>query len=132
MDTISQDNIIVLTNWEPRSHARIYLDYSPLHAGSVDLDLNPATGHIPPQFHVVIDDELSTVRFMREVTIYPNWTDIVQRISQIGTPDNIDLKDTWFTTDLEEYPIESPSHEPSIASENINNMLNLSQPIPQV
>ena len=34
----------------------------------------------------------------------------MQRISQSGTQDNIDLKDTWFTPDLEEYPIENPTH----------------------
>ena len=48
---------------------------------------------------------------MREITIPPNWSYFVQLISQIGAPENIDLKDTWFTTDIEEYPGKTPSHK---------------------
>ena len=62
---------------------------------------------------------------MREGTIPPNWTDLVHRISQSSAPDNIDLKDIWFTPDLEEDPSESPSHEPSVAPENNNKTLML-------
>ena len=39
---------------------------------------------------------------MREGTIPPNWTDLVQRSSQSGTTENIELKNTWFTTYHEE------------------------------
>ena len=35
---------------------------------------------------------------MREGTIPPNWTDLVQRSSQSVTTENIELKNTWFTT----------------------------------
>ena len=52
---------------------------------------------------------------MREVTIPPNWTDIVQHSSQSGAPENIDLKDTWLTPDLEESPRETPNHVPRVA-----------------
>ena len=61
--------------------------------------------HVSPQFHVVFDDEFSTVPFMREGKIPPNWTDLAQCSSQSREPDNIDLKYTWFTIYLEEYPI---------------------------
>ena len=63
--------------------------------------LNPATGHVSPQFHVVFDDEVSTVPFMREGTITPNWEYLVQCRSQSGAPDNIDLKETWLNTNIE-------------------------------
>ena len=69
--------------------------------------LNPATGHLLPQFHVFFDDELSTVQFRREVTITHNLMDLVKCISQIFAPDNIDLKETWFDPDLEEDPRKS-------------------------
>ena len=72
LGTIFQGDISGLTKWEPRSHAGIYIGHSTFHAGSVALVLNPATGHVSPQFHVVFDDEFSTVPFMREVTIPPN------------------------------------------------------------
>ena len=42
--------------WDPRARLGIYLGHSPSHAGSVALVLNPRTGLVSPQFHVVIDD----------------------------------------------------------------------------
>ena len=51
----------------------------------------------------------------------------MQRRSQIGASDNIDLKDTWFAPDLEEDPRETPNHDPSIAPENNNKIITSSQ-----
>ena len=54
---------------------------------------------------------------MREGTIPPNWTDTVQRISQIGAQENIDLKDTCFNPDFEEDPIKNPTRVPKVTPE---------------
>ena len=43
--------------WDPRARLGIYLGHSPSQAGSVALVLNPRTGLVSPQFHVVIDDD---------------------------------------------------------------------------
>ena len=43
-----------------------------------------------------------------------NLTDIIQRSLQIVAPDNIDHKDTWFTTDLKEDPRKTTSHKTSL------------------
>ena len=91
-----------LPKWQTRSLAGIYIGHSPFYALSVYLVLKTATGHVSHQFHVVFADEFYTVPFMREGTMPPNWTDLVQRSSQSGAPENIDLKDTWFTIDPEE------------------------------
>ena len=115
LGAILQGNISGIPKREPHSRAGIYLGHSPFHAGSVALVLNLETRHVSPQFHVVIDDEFSPVIFMREGTMPPNWTYIVQRRSQSGALDNIDLGNTWFTPDIEEDPIETPIHEPSVA-----------------
>ena len=102
LDEILQGNIAGLTKWEPRLREGMYLGHSPFHVGSVALVLNPSTFHVSLQLYLVFDDEFSTVSFMRGGSIPPNWTDIVQRISQSGSPDNIDLNYTWFAPDLEE------------------------------
>ena len=47
--------------WEPKSRVGIYLGHSPSHAGSVALVLNPRTLHVSPQFHVVFNDNFSTI-----------------------------------------------------------------------
>jgi len=60
LDAANQGSIGT-SKWEPRSHIGIYLGNSPCHAGSVALVLNLCTGHVSPQFHVVFDDEFSTI-----------------------------------------------------------------------
>ncbi|KAL7463024.1 hypothetical protein ACHAXS_005996 [Conticribra weissflogii] len=47
--------------WEPRARLGIYVGRSPNHAGSVALVLNPKTGLVSPQYHVVFDDDFTTV-----------------------------------------------------------------------
>ena len=64
---------------------------------------------------------------MKKGTIPQNCTYLVQRISQIGALDNIDLKDNWFTPDIDEDPSKNPSHEPIVTQENVNNKLVLLQ-----
>ena len=93
--------------------------HSPFHAGSLSLVIKPATGHVSPQFNVVFDHEFSKVPFTRERKIPPNWTDLVQHISKSGSQENIDLRDTWFTPDLEENPIETPTHVPRVTPESL-------------
>ena len=104
MDARQQGNISGLPKWKPCSLTGIYIGHSPFHEISVVLFLNPATGHVSPQFHLVFDDEFSTVTFMRECKIPPNWTDLMKHTSQSGAPDNIDPRDTWFTPNHEEDP----------------------------
>ena len=78
LDSIFQGNMSGILKWKPQSRAWIYHGHSTLNVLSVDLVLNPATGYVSPKFHVVFDDEISTVPFIREGTITPNYTDLVQ------------------------------------------------------
>ena len=50
-----------LPRWKPRSHRCMFMGLSPNHASSVPLVLNPETGAITPQFHVVFDDWFETI-----------------------------------------------------------------------
>ena len=50
-----------LPRWKPRSHRCMFMGLSPNHASSVPLVLNPSTGAITPQFHVVFDDWFETI-----------------------------------------------------------------------
>jgi hypothetical protein len=49
----------------------------PFHASNVGLILNPCTGHIFPQFHVVYDDDFTTVPYLRTATVPPHWAELV-------------------------------------------------------
>ena len=50
-----------IPKWQPRSTRMMYVGFSPKHASSVPLVLNPSTGTITAQFHVVFDDWFATV-----------------------------------------------------------------------
>ena len=50
-----------IPKWKPRSRRCMYVGRSPSHASTVPLVLNPETGTITPQFHVVFDDWFATV-----------------------------------------------------------------------
>ena len=56
----------------------------------------------------------------------------MKRSSHRGTPEDIDLKDTWFAPDPEEDPRETPSHDPIVAPENNNKIITTSQSKPHV
>ena len=70
-DTVFTGNIAGLPKRSSRSRDGVYLGHSLFHAWSLALVINPETGHISPKFHVVFDDDFSTVTFMREGTIPP-------------------------------------------------------------
>jgi len=66
LDSRLQSGVGGAPKWEPQSRLGIYVGHSPLHAGSVVLILNPRTGHVSTQFHVVFDDHFTTVPFMKK------------------------------------------------------------------
>ncbi len=62
----------------------IYVGRSPSHASNVALILNPRTGHVSPQFHVVYDDDFTTVPYLRTTTVPPHWAELVRTSSTIA------------------------------------------------
>lgn len=50
-----------IPKWRPRSQRMMFVGFSPHHASCVPMVLNPQTGTITPQFHVVFDDWFDTV-----------------------------------------------------------------------
>ena len=72
-----------IPKWDPRARLGIYLGHSPCHAGSIALVMNPRTLHVSPQFHVVYDDDFTTVPSMRSGDIPDNWKDLVATSNKI-------------------------------------------------
>jgi hypothetical protein len=50
-----------LPRWKPRSIRCVNMGLSKKHASTVTLVLNPETGYITPQYHIVFDDWFATV-----------------------------------------------------------------------
>ena len=98
-----------LPRWEPRARQGIFMGFSMVHSSDVPLILNPRTGNITPQFHVVFDDEFSTVKscsssddppeFWRMLELDEGFRDA--RSSQIPLDDDIDaqLDASWLSND---------------------------------
>ena len=50
-----------MPKWKWRSHRGIYLGLSKVQSSNIHLVLNPNTGHVSPQYHLVFDYNFSTV-----------------------------------------------------------------------
>ena len=76
LDSRLQAGASKIPKWDPWARVGVYLGHSLCHAGSVALVLNPRTIRVSPQFHLVFDDEFSTVQFMTEGTIPPSLENV--------------------------------------------------------
>ena len=120
MDSRLQSGIAGPPKWEPRSRLGIYVGHSPSHAGSVALVLNPRTGHVSPQYHVVFDDLFTTVACMKKSEVPPNWGELVSKSERV-TDEDYDLAKTWLFPDAESgdiamQPTKSPTVVPTDAT----------------
>ena len=90
----------MIPKWDPRSRMGIYVGRSPAHASNVALVLNPRTGHISPQYHVIYDDDFTTVPFLRKGQVPPHWEELVSKSAIFSrTDNNIDTWDSLQTPD---------------------------------
>jgi hypothetical protein len=76
LDRRLQGGIGGIPKWDPRSNAGVYLGHSPDHASNVALVLSLTTGLISPQYHVIFDDDFSTIDFIRSKKEPTNWENL--------------------------------------------------------
>ena len=110
--------------WEPRARLGVYVGHSPYHAGSVALVLNPKTGLVSPQFHVVFDDDFSTVPHLRAGTVPDNWAQLVQNSREKSVDGFYDVTKTWYEGSFD------PTSGDTITSPSEGEVLNFSAPDP--
>ena len=58
---------------------------------------NPTTGRVSPQYHVVFDDDFTTVPYMKAGTITKNWQEIIEHSSEMATTENVFKADAWLS-----------------------------------
>ncbi len=83
LDHWLQSGYGAIPKWESCPWMGIYVGCSPSHASNVALILNPRTGHVSPQLHVVFDDDFTTVQYLCTSTVPPHWTDLVHSSAMI-------------------------------------------------
>jgi hypothetical protein len=73
----------------------IYVGHSPQHAGNVALILNPHTGCTSPQYHVIFDDDFTTVNDIKNSLTPSTWQQLVSKCEG-ASEINYDLAKLWF------------------------------------
>ena len=96
LDPRLQSGLSTCLKWEPRSRLGIYVGNSPDHAGTVALVLNPRTGHVSPQFHIVFNDLFTAVPFMNKSQLLPNWAELVKDSRELVKDKRFHLEKTWL------------------------------------
>ena len=96
-----------LPKWQPRSRRGVFVGFSKVHSSDVPLILNPRTGHISPQYHVVFDDGFTTVSSHsanEELPTFWNEIELDALIHKIPSDNvNTHLDNDWLTPpELEE------------------------------
>jgi hypothetical protein len=75
----------MIPKWEPHARMGIYVGCSPACASNVALILNPRTGHVSPQFHIVFDEDFTMVQYLWTTSVPPHWADLVRSLAVIQT-----------------------------------------------
>ena len=84
---------------EPRIRHGVFLGFSNMHSSWVGLIINPHTGPISPQFHVIYDDHFETVVNIGD-TIPPNWPELVlsnYECIALNKDSFVELGEDWTT-----------------------------------
>ena len=93
----------LIPKWDPRSCQGKYMGYSKEHASNAGLILNPKTGYMSVQYHVLHDDQLMSVAGVdedqeRATLDTVDWPSIIQR--QGGSEIHYDEADIDFVPDF--------------------------------
>ena len=73
------------------------MGHSPFHSGNVSLVWNHTTGRVSPQYHVVFNDDFTTVPYIESGTLSPNWEDLFEHSCETATAEDIELADSWIS-----------------------------------
>jgi len=91
LDGCLQSNPKGVPKWEPCAQVDIYMGLASSYDGCVTLVLNPASGHVLPQFHVVFNNTFNTVPHICEGTIPLYWAELVCNSIALATDENFDI-----------------------------------------
>ena len=72
LEAVNQSEGIGTPKFDSISHVGIYLDCSPYYGDTVALVLNMTLGLVSPQYHVVFDNKLSTMSYLKLSMLPPN------------------------------------------------------------
>jgi hypothetical protein len=124
-----------IPKWNPRARRGVYLGQSPKHSSQVALVLNPATGHISPQYHVVFDDMFTSVANFDDPPVFDPaiWNELVkagvEKYIDEDDPNPPELSDDWLTHDERQQRVQARVDPPFRARDSPARLV---PPIPPV
>lgn len=62
--------------------------------------MNPKTGHVSPQYHVVFDDDFTTVPYLYSDHVPSNWAQPFGSFTERDTDEAYDLAAIWVSTPI--------------------------------
>ena len=91
-----------LPKWQRRSWKGIFLGFSTQHHTTVALVLNPTTGSITPQYHVIYDEKFSTITNTPDDAVnVEQWDDLLST----GHEQYEEIEDTTIPEDLNQWTV---------------------------
>jgi hypothetical protein len=95
-----------IPKWDSKARQGVFVGFSREHSTSVPLVLNPRTGHVSPQFHVIFDDAFWTVPSLYSVEEHDKRFEQLFESSseQFLDPSDVEagvelLEDQWLSPD---------------------------------
>jgi hypothetical protein len=105
-----------IPKWQPRSRQAIYLGHSPRHAQTVPIVLSRKTMLCSPQYHVVFDDQFSTVPYIDRSTAPPNWGELFHHHqTDVLADDPETASQIQLSPELLSDPSDSPAHSEGVS-----------------
>ncbi len=83
---------------------------------------NPKTAKVSPQYHVIFDNDFTTVPYMERGEVPPNWEDLYRLSKESATDESLDLALEWISG--QEIDIDREGHLVPI-QEPISNPFNI-------
>ena len=99
LEDANESGLTGTLKWELRERGGVYLDHYPSHSGNVALILHLQTGHISHQYHMVYDNEFTTVKYIESGEEPPNWCNLVEDLSEKVTDGKYNLARTWYASE---------------------------------
>ena len=75
----------------------VYHRHFPFNARSVALVFNPKTTRVSLQYHVIFDDDFTTVSYMEQGEVSPNWEELSRLSAKSATDKSVNLALDWMS-----------------------------------
>ena len=97
LDFCQQSGVSLVPKWESLSCMGVNLGFSLVHFSNMVLISNPTTCFVYMQYHLVFDEDFSTLEYVRNMKELPHWSVLVRQSSSLLTDSPVPVdSDLWL------------------------------------